>query len=109
MASKAYGGRFPSTVSSLSVQYIVCPHCAIELRKGIKACRGCDAAVRYGPPWPYIVAALVPSVWLAVVSHRIFYDSVIVSVLVGAIFFGGLWAMLSMAFDDRAVFKRPST
>jgi hypothetical protein len=90
----------------LSVHYIVCPHCTIELRKGTKTCLGCDASVSYGPPWPYTLAALVPSIWLALVSHRIFYDSLLVSALVGAVFFGGLWAMLSMAFERRAVFRR---
>lgn len=94
-------------MSTLSVQFIICPHCAIELRKGTKACRSCDATISYGTPWPYTLAALLPSIWIAIVSHHFFYDSLLVSLLIGGTVFGGVWAMLSMAFDDRAVFTRP--
>ncbi|QNJ99784.1 hypothetical protein [Dyella telluris] len=90
----------------MSVQFIICPHCAIELRKGIKVCRSCDATVSYGVPWPYTMTALLPSIWLAIASHHFFYDSLLVSMLIGSTLFGGLWAMLSMAFDDRVVFRR---
>jgi hypothetical protein len=39
-------------------------------------------------------------------SHKFFYDSMILSGLIGAIVFGGLWATLSKAFEDRVVFTR---
>ncbi|ULU26458.1 hypothetical protein [Dyella terrae] len=39
-------------------------------------------------------------------AHRFFYDSMLVSTILGGILFGGLWAVLSMVFENRAVFKR---
>jgi hypothetical protein len=96
-------------VSVLSLDYIICPHCTLEVRRGHKACHGCHAAIGYGPPWPWMAIALLPSIWVAVTAHRFFYDSVLVSIVLGGILFGGLWAILSMVFEHRAVFKSRSS
>lgn len=93
-------------VPCVSIDYIICPHCSGEVRKGYKTCQGCHAAIGYGPPWPWTVAALIPSIWVAMTAHRFFYDSVLVSTILGGILFGGLWAVLSMVFEDHVVFKR---
>lgn len=92
----------------MSVHYFICPHCSIELRKGVSACHGCDSRVSQGPPWPWTLTALLPSAWLAVASHWLFYDSVLLSILLGCVVFGGLWSLLSFAFADRCVVRRRS-
>lgn len=92
-------------MSSVSVHYFICPRCSAELRKGVRLCHGCDATVRSGPPWPWTITALLPSAWLALASHWLFYDSYLLSVLLGCITFGGLWSLLSIAFADRCVVK----
>jgi hypothetical protein len=96
-------------VSFLHADYIICPHCTLEVRRGRKACHGCLAAIGYGPPWPLTTAALLPSTWVAMTAHRFFYDSVLVSTILGGILFGGLWAVLSIVFENRAAFKRRSS
>lgn len=90
----------------MAVQYVVCPHCALPLRKGAATCSSCEAIVIYGPPRFLLLLVLLPSVWFAVMAHRFFYDSMLVSMLLGGVVFGGVWTMLCMAFDDRVVFKR---
>lgn len=106
MVLNAYRGSFWPTVPCVSVDYIICPHCKIEVRKGYKTCHGCNTIIRYGAPWPWIAVALLPSLWVVMTAHRFFYDSVLVSTILGGVLFGGLWAVLSMVFEDRVVFKR---
>lgn len=101
--------RFIRDGATVSIDYLVCPHCTCEIRKGVTTCTGCAASVSYGPPRPLLIATLLPSLWLAFASHRFFYDSVLVSLLLGGIVYGGVWAMLSMAYDDRAIFNRPAS
>lgn len=90
----------------LSIPSLACLHCGHHVREGAKVCTGCEARVVYGVPWPCTLAVFIPSAWLAVASHRFFYDSLLMPILIGGIVFGGTWAVLSMVFDDRVVFRQ---
>ncbi len=105
-ARNAYRVALLPTVRRVSADYLICPHCTIEVRKGCKACHGCHARIGYGPPWPWLAAALAPSIWVAMTAHRFFYDSFLVSIAMGGVLFGGLWVVLDMVYEDRAVFRR---
>lgn len=90
----------------MSISYLICPHCHLESAKGVKVCGGCDAMVRPGTPVVVLLPALVLSGWLAIKAHWLFYDSVSLAILLGAIVFGALWVLLGKVFEHRVVFKR---
>lgn len=90
----------------MSLLYVVCPHCALEAPKGVRACAGCEAVVRYGAPPVLILIAVLPAIGVVMVIHRFFYDAPLIVALIGGVVFGGIWGPISKAFEGRVVFKR---
>lgn len=90
----------------MALCYIVCPHCASEAPRGVRACSGCDAVVRYGTPPALKLVAALPAIGVMLLIRRFFYDAPELVAVLGGVVFGGLWAMMSKVFEGRVVFKR---